>query len=134
VPAIGGGPSGRPWRRARARVLAASDVCYLCAHPGAGAVDYVISRKLRPDLALDPANLRPVHGSLSRCPVCRRACNESAAIGVAGLRADGLEHAVVVDDTGPAGSLIAPLEAPASRSSSRPPRPGPPPRAASPTP
>jgi 5-methylcytosine-specific restriction endonuclease McrA len=77
VPAIGGGPSGRPWRRARARVLATSDVCYLCAHPQAGAVDHVISRKLRPDLAPDPANLRPVHGSLSRCPVCRRACNES---------------------------------------------------------
>jgi hypothetical protein len=38
--------------------------------PGAGAVDHVISRKLRPDLALDPANLRPVHGSLSRCPWC----------------------------------------------------------------
>ena len=77
MPAKEGGPSGRPWRRARARVLAASDVRYLCAHPGAGAVDHVISRKLRPDLALDPANLRPVHGSLSRCPVCRRACNES---------------------------------------------------------
>jgi 5-methylcytosine-specific restriction endonuclease McrA len=76
VPRTKGGPTGRPWRRARARVLAASDVCYLCAHPGAGAVDHVISRKLRPDLALDPANLRPVHGSLSRCPVCRRACNE----------------------------------------------------------
>jgi hypothetical protein len=72
-----GGPTGRPWRRVRARVLAASDVCYLCGHPGAGAVDHVISRKLRPDLALDPANLRPVHGSLSRCPWCKRACNEA---------------------------------------------------------
>ena len=76
MPAKGGGPSGRPWRRARARVLAASDICYLCGHPGSGAVDHVISRKLRPDLALDPANLRPVHGSLSRCPWCKRACNE----------------------------------------------------------
>jgi 5-methylcytosine-specific restriction endonuclease McrA len=60
----------------RAAVLAASDVCYLCGHLGAGAVDHVISRKQRPDLALDPANLRPVHGSLSRCPWCHRACNE----------------------------------------------------------
>jgi 5-methylcytosine-specific restriction endonuclease McrA len=57
-------------------VLAASDVCYLCGHPGSGAVDHVISRKLAPWLALDLANLRPVHGSLSRCPWCRRACNE----------------------------------------------------------
>jgi hypothetical protein len=63
VPAIGGGPTGRPWRRVRARVLAASDVCHLCGHLGSEAVDHVISRKLRPDLAQDPANLRPVHGS-----------------------------------------------------------------------
>jgi 5-methylcytosine-specific restriction endonuclease McrA len=57
-------------------VLATSDVCYLCGHPGSGAVDHVISRKVAPELALDPGNLRPVHGSLSRCPGCRRACNE----------------------------------------------------------
>jgi 5-methylcytosine-specific restriction endonuclease McrA len=73
----GGALSARPWRRVRAQVLADSDVCYLCGHPGSGAVDHVISRKLRPDLALDPANLRPVHGSLSRCPWCKRACNEA---------------------------------------------------------
>jgi 5-methylcytosine-specific restriction endonuclease McrA len=74
----GGELSARPWRRVRAQVLAASDVCYLCGHPGSGAVDHVISRKLRPDLALDPANLRAVHGSLSRCPYCGgRACNEA---------------------------------------------------------
>jgi 5-methylcytosine-specific restriction endonuclease McrA len=73
----GGELSARPWRRVRALVLSISTVCYLCGHPGSGAVDHVISRKLRPDLALDPANLRPVHGSLSRCPWCKRACNES---------------------------------------------------------
>jgi 5-methylcytosine-specific restriction endonuclease McrA len=67
----------RPWRTVRALVLAASNVCYLCAHPGSGAVDHVISRKQRPDLALEPTNLRPVHGSLSRCPWCKRACNEA---------------------------------------------------------
>jgi 5-methylcytosine-specific restriction endonuclease McrA len=71
-----GGPTGRPWRRVRARVLAASDLCYRCGHPGSGAVDHVIPRTLRPDLALDPGNLRAVHGSLSRCPWCNRACNE----------------------------------------------------------
>jgi 5-methylcytosine-specific restriction endonuclease McrA len=69
--------SARPWRRVRALVLNISTICYLCGHPGSGSVDHVISRKLRPDLALEPTNLRPVHGSLSRCPVCRRACNES---------------------------------------------------------
>ena len=73
----GGELHARPWRRVRALVLATSNVCYLCAHPGAGAVDHVISRKQRPDLALEPTYLRPVHGSLSRCPVCRRACNEA---------------------------------------------------------
>jgi 5-methylcytosine-specific restriction endonuclease McrA len=73
----GGELSARPWRRVRALVLSISTVCHLCGHPGSGAVDHIISRKLRPDLALEPSNLRPVHGSLSRCPVCRRACNEA---------------------------------------------------------
>ena len=73
----GGELSARPWRRVRAQVLAASTVCHRCGHPGSGAVDHVISRKLRPDLALEPTNLRPVHGSLSRCPWCKRACNEA---------------------------------------------------------
>jgi hypothetical protein len=49
--------------------------------PGAGAVDHVISRKLRPDLALDPANLRPVHGSLSRCRGASRRATRSRATG-----------------------------------------------------
>jgi hypothetical protein len=57
-------------------VLAASDTCYLCGHPGAGDGGHVIPRSLRPDLALDPGNVRPVHGATSRCPVCLRACNE----------------------------------------------------------
>jgi 5-methylcytosine-specific restriction endonuclease McrA len=72
----GGAISARPWKRVKTQVLATSDICYLCGHPGAGAVDHVISRKLRPDLALEPTNLRPVHGALSRCPVCGLACNE----------------------------------------------------------
>jgi 5-methylcytosine-specific restriction endonuclease McrA len=73
----GGELSARPWRRVRALVLSISTICYLCGHPGSGSVDHVISRKLRPDLALEPTNLRPVHGSLSRCPWCKRACNEA---------------------------------------------------------
>jgi hypothetical protein len=44
--------------------------------PGAGAVDHVISRKLRPDLALDPANLRPRPWQPEPLPWCKQACNE----------------------------------------------------------
>jgi hypothetical protein len=68
--------TGRPWRRVRAAVLAASDVCHLCGHPMSGDADHVISPLLRPDLALDPANLRPAHGALSPCPWCGRRCNQ----------------------------------------------------------
>jgi hypothetical protein len=56
-------------------VLAASTICYLCGHDGAGAVDHVVPPEQGGD-PLDPANLRAVHGSLSRCPWCGRACNE----------------------------------------------------------
>jgi phage head maturation protease len=70
-----GGPTGRPWRRLRARVLAASDLCVLCGHPLAGDVHHIIPRSIRPDLELDPGNVAPAHGALSRCPWCGRACN-----------------------------------------------------------
>jgi 5-methylcytosine-specific restriction endonuclease McrA len=72
---MGRGPSGRPWRRIRAAVLATSDVCWLCGHPGANDVDHVIPRSLGGD-PLDPANLRPAHGA-DGCPWCRRKCNQA---------------------------------------------------------
>jgi 5-methylcytosine-specific restriction endonuclease McrA len=34
------GRSGRSWRKVRAEVLAASDVCHICGHPGATVVDH----------------------------------------------------------------------------------------------
>lgn len=68
--------SARPWARLRRQVLALSDICWLCGHPGAGAVDHVIPRDEAPHLELDITNLRPVHGAGSRCPTCRRHCNE----------------------------------------------------------
>jgi hypothetical protein len=59
-------------------VLAASDTCVLCGHPGSGDVHHLISPLLRPDLALDPANLRAAHGARSPCPWCGRRCNQVA--------------------------------------------------------
>jgi 5-methylcytosine-specific restriction endonuclease McrA len=55
-------PTGRPWRRARAAVLAASNICHLCGRPGADSVDHIIPRSLGGHLT-DPANLRPAHFS-----------------------------------------------------------------------
>jgi 5-methylcytosine-specific restriction endonuclease McrA len=67
------GRTGRPWRRARAAVLAASNTCWRCGHridltlpaghPYAATVDHVI-RLVDGGAPLDPANLRPAH---NRC-------------------------------------------------------------------
>lgn len=57
------GRKGSAWRRLRAQVLAASNVCHLCGRPGADTVDHVIPRSRRPDLAHDLTNLRPAHRS-----------------------------------------------------------------------
>lgn len=64
--ANGDGRTSRPFRRVRAQVLAASNVCWLCGHTGADTVDHVIPLRVlretgRMDLANDPGNLRPAH-------------------------------------------------------------------------
>ncbi|WP_084963737.1 HNH endonuclease [Thermoactinospora rubra] len=69
------GRGGRPWRRIRAQILAASQTCWICGHGGADTVDHVIPLTLG-GAPLDPANLRPAHG-VKGCPVCRRKCNSS---------------------------------------------------------
>jgi 5-methylcytosine-specific restriction endonuclease McrA len=69
------GRSGRPWRRVRAQVLAASRTCWICGHGAADTVDHVIALSKGGD-PLDPANLRPAHG-VKGCPVCGRKCNSS---------------------------------------------------------
>jgi hypothetical protein len=73
------GRTGRPWRRAREQVLAASTICHLCGHDGAGDVDHdpplVTLQALGID-PRDPQHLRPAHGALSRCPTCKRCCNQ----------------------------------------------------------
>lgn len=68
------GRAGRPWRRLRASVLAASDVCWICGHPGSQDVDHVIplSRHGQPR---ERANLRPAHG-VKGCPYCGHKCNQ----------------------------------------------------------
>lgn len=52
--------SSRPWRRARAAVLAYSDVCWLCGQPGSTTVDHVTPLADGGHLT-DPTNLRPAH-------------------------------------------------------------------------
>ena len=76
------GRSDRRWKeRTRPAVLAASDICHWCGHPGANAVDHhPIPLSVAPWLANDPDNLAPIHGR-EGCPVCppnrgrRRNCN-----------------------------------------------------------
>ncbi|NUS74916.1 MAG: HNH endonuclease [Streptomyces sp.] len=61
------------YRQMRARVLAESDVCIVCGHGAADAVDHVrpVSKG---GARLDPDNLAPIHGTAG-CPVCLRKCN-----------------------------------------------------------
>ncbi len=68
------GRTGKAWRDARIAILAASDVCWWCGHPGADNVDHVIPLS-HGGPPLDPGNLRPAHG-VNRCPTCRRQCNQ----------------------------------------------------------
>ena len=68
------GRGGRPWRRVRAQVLAASRICWICGHDGSDSVDHLTP--LADDgAALDPANLAPAHHA--PCPTCGRRCNAS---------------------------------------------------------
>ncbi|MFF5759667.1 HNH endonuclease [Streptomyces longwoodensis] len=61
------------YRKLRAQVLAASDVCIVCGHRHANAVDHVIPVS-KGGARLDPDNLAPIHG-VDGCPVCLRKCN-----------------------------------------------------------
>lgn len=60
--------SSRPWRRIRAAVLAASDVCHICGQPGADSVDHVLP--LARGGTDDRSNLAPVHHDVP--PKCNR--------------------------------------------------------------
>lgn len=51
----------RAYRRAVAEVRRLRPPCHICGEPGADSIDHIIPRKLRPDLAGDPANWAPAH-------------------------------------------------------------------------
>ncbi|MFA3877550.1 HNH endonuclease [Streptomyces sp. MMCC 100] len=61
------------FRQIRARILAESDVCIVCGHGHATAVDH-IQPVSKGGARLDPDNLAPIHGNRG-CPVCLRKCN-----------------------------------------------------------
>ena len=62
----------RAQQRENKRILAASDVCHLCGHPGADAVDHVIPLARGGQDA--PANKAPAHHTLP-CETCGVKCN-----------------------------------------------------------
>lgn len=61
------------YRKTRARVLRDSDVCIVCGHSAADAVDH-INPVARGGSRTDPDNLAPIHG-VNGCPTCLRKCN-----------------------------------------------------------
>ncbi|MEU0809525.1 HNH endonuclease [Streptomyces sp. NPDC005970] len=61
------------FRKIRARVLAESDVCIVCGHGAAQAVDH-IQPVSKGGAKLDPDNLAPIHG-VDGCSTCLRKCN-----------------------------------------------------------
>lgn len=72
---------GRKRQARNARILAASDVCHICGHGGADAVDHVVPLHPRAggmQGTEDAANLRPAHHDTS-CPTCGRKCNREKA-------------------------------------------------------
>lgn len=72
--------SGSARQRRNRAILAASDVCHICGHPGSDAVDHVRALALATDadearkLDTDPANLKPAHHDVP-CPTCGHRCN-----------------------------------------------------------
>lgn len=54
--------STRRGRQLRAEVLAESDICWRCGHPGADTAGHVIPWTVRPDLAYTRSNIKPEHG------------------------------------------------------------------------
>lgn len=61
------------YRKLRRAILAESDVCHLCAHPGADTIDHLIP--ISRGGGHDPDNLRPAHG-VNSCTTCGRRCNQ----------------------------------------------------------
>ena len=63
---------GRTAQRRNARILAESDICHLCGHPGSDAIDHIEPLALGgPD---ERHNLAPAHHT-NPCPTCGIKCN-----------------------------------------------------------
>ena len=78
------GAHGAEFYRNRAAVLASSEICYFCKHPGARQVNHIIQRRHGGSNRI--SNLAPAHGHDDsrgrsgidyRCPTCGDACNQS---------------------------------------------------------
>ena len=69
--------TGSARQRRNELILAATDVCHICGHPGSDAVDHVVPIS-RGGSDEDPLNLRPAHHD-TPCPVCGRKCNRLKA-------------------------------------------------------
>ena len=65
--------SGRTRQRRNRAILAASDICHICGHPGSDAIDHVVPLA-RGGSDTDPLNLKPAHHD-NPCPTCGRKCN-----------------------------------------------------------
>jgi 5-methylcytosine-specific restriction endonuclease McrA len=62
----------RAQQRNNKNILATSDLCHICGHPGADAVDHVIPLARGGDDS--PANKRPAHHDVP-CETCGHRCN-----------------------------------------------------------
>jgi 5-methylcytosine-specific restriction endonuclease McrA len=79
------GRSGRPWLRARKRVLQASTICWLCGHDGADSADHLVPRAHllatgQTHLLNAISNLAPAHHE--PCPTCNIRCNRKRGTGM----------------------------------------------------
>jgi 5-methylcytosine-specific restriction endonuclease McrA len=63
---------GRPAQRRNRAILAASDICHLCGHPGSDAVDHI--EPLALGGADERRNLAPAHHT-NPCETCGIKCN-----------------------------------------------------------
>lgn len=83
------GRKGRPWREAKAKLHATSDMCVLCGHAGAREAHHIPARVVLLAQGLDPNDLQylhPAHGSSCRCPTCGQACNQVEGTGAGRVR------------------------------------------------
>ena len=69
--------AGRTRQRRNAAILASTDVCHICGHPGSDAIDHVVPIS-RGGSDTDPLNLKPAHHD-NPCPTCGRKCNRVKA-------------------------------------------------------